>query len=453
MSEPTFTGPFEQIALAGGGTAPWYVIAYDKDGGCTSPKSRAHLLRAVRNGEASHVIVFSHGWNNGWAEVQGLTGGFFKNFAAITPPPAPGGAPFRPIFVSIFWPSIALVLPEERGPQFAATTLAESDQRAVELVAAAVPARNRARVRELGARESLSEQELNELARLLAPIFAGPDELRAGEKPKSAELVEQWRAAVAELGGSAPRQDFGFGDEGDGAAPAGPQAAGGGPIDWVRWPIRIATVWQMKDRAGVVGSRGVARLVRALLDASPTARVHLAGHSYGCRVVLSALAADPPPERPVESVLLLQPAVSYLGFAGNIPALNAPGGYRKALQRSRQPILSTFSNEDQPLHDFFHIALRRAVDLGDVQAAGGVPNLYAALGGYGPGGVDGQVRTEAPRERGAPYNLAVAAGGPRIIAVDGAAARKPDGSAVIAGHGDVNTLYTWWMLHSQIAAS
>lgn len=451
MSEPTFTGPFEQIPLAGGVRAPWYVIAFDKDGGCTSPKSRDHLLRAVRNGEATHVVVFSHGWNNGWAEVQGLTGGFFKNFAAISPPPAPGGAPFRPIFVSIFWPSIALVLPEERGPQFAAASAAESDERAVAMVAAAVPARSRERVRELGARASLSEQELEELARLLAPLFARPDELGANTKPSPRELVDHWRAAAADLGEGGPREDFGFGDEGDGAG-GGPRAAGdGGPIDWVRLPYRIATVWQMKDRAGVVGSRGVARLVRGILDARPDVRVHLAGHSYGCRVVLSALAAEPPPSRPVESVLLLQPAVSYLGFADRLPELGVPGGYRAALERSRQPILMTFSSEDWPLHTFFHIALRRPSDIGDVQAASGVPSVYAALGGYGPGGVGGLATTESPRERGSLYSLP--AGGTRIVALDGAAARKADGTPVIAGHGDVNTLYTWWMLYSQVAAS
>lgn len=451
MSEPSVVGPFEQIALAGGATAPWYVISFDKDGYCTSPRSREHLLRAVRGGEATHVVVFSHGWNNGWAEVEGLTGSFFKNVAALGPAQAPGGAPFRPIFVSVFWPSIALVLPEERGPRFASAAVAASDDRAVELVAAAVPARRRARVRELAARQRLAPGELEELARILAPAFARPDELGAARRPTPAELSRQWRAAAAALGGEAATEDFGFGDDGaGGAAPAGPQAAGGA-IDWVRLPYRIATVWQMKDRAGVVGARGVARLLRALLAASPDARVHLVGHSYGCRVVLAAVAAEPAPVRPVESILLLQPAVSRLGFAERLPGAGAPGGYRIALERTRQPILATYSKDDWPLHTFFHIALRRPHDVGDVQAAGGEPSPYAALGGYGPGGVGALARTERPRERGQPYDLAP--GGARLIALDGAGARKPDGSAVIAGHGDVNSPYTWWMLQSQVGAS
>lgn len=444
MSQPTVIGPFERIALPGGAEAPWYVISFDKDGACTSPQTLAHLLEAVRG--ASHVVVFAHGWNNGWREVEAFTGSFFRNVAVLDPAPA---APARPIFVTVFWPSIALLLPEERGPRFAAADVAASDQRAVDTVVDALAPADQARARELADRDTLTPGELDELARLLAPLFAAGDELGAADAPDPDELAAQWRDAAGELRGERATADFGFGDD-DGVAPGGPQAAGG-LIDWVRLPYRIATVWQMKDRAGVVGSRGVAELLRGLLDADPTARVHLVGHSYGCRVLLAALAADPQPARPVESVLLLQPAVSRLGFAEAIPGLGKPGGYRPALERTRQPILATFSNDDWPLHTFYHIALRRPGDRGDLRAAGGEPSLYAALGGYGPGGVGRLARTEPPRERGAAYELAV--GEARIIALDGAAARKADGSAVIAGHSDVNSPYTWWMLRSQMLVS
>lgn len=452
MSDPEVDGIFEQILLADSGQAPHYVIKFDKAGRCVSPRSRAHLLEAIRVGKASHVIVFSHGWNNDWKDVGKLTGTFFKSFAALSPAPAPRGKPFQPIFVSLFWPSIALVLPRERGPHIAADgAVAASDTRAVAFVAAALPSRVRARVRELASHTSLGPHELHELAGILAPLFVQPDdEEGVAGQPDPESLVRFWQAAVARLKGKAVIVDPGFGDDEDEEPVADPQAAGW-VMNSVRLPYRIATVWQMKDRAGLVGACGVGPLLRDVLSAHDDTRVHVLGHSYGCRVTLAALCAEAPP-RPITSLLLLQPAVSHLCFAENVPGMGRPGGYRSALQRVRQPIIVTYSEHDWELHYFFQVALRRLDDLGELRpAAGDPPSRYAALGGYGPGGVGDLVRMEPPRVQGTVYDVTV--GGARILAIDGAATQKPDGSPVIAGHGDVNSLYTWWMLYSQVAAS
>jgi hypothetical protein len=448
MVTGTVAGPFAELTLAGV-AAPWYVIEFDKDGACTSPQSRDHLLRAVRDG-ASHVFIFAHGWNNSWADVRDMSGAFFRGFAALSPGGGPG---FRPIFVTIFWPSIALVLPEERGPRFAAADPAadQADERAVESLARAVPARRRDRLRALAAQDALTQGELESLARILAPLYRRPDEVADAEAPGAAELVALWRAAAAELGAgdasSAGDGEFGFADD---ELPADDPAAAGGLIDWVRLPYRMATVWQMKDRAGVVGSRGVGRLLRAILAASPTARLHLAGHSYGCRVLLSALSVEPTP-RPAESLLLLQPAVSHLCFAEQIAETGRPGGFRPALDRVAQPIVCTFSDHDWPLHDFFHLAIRRPDDLGEARIAGAPPSRFAALGGYGPGGLGSAAVTLAIKARGEDYPLRP--GGPRLIAVDGSGVQKPGGSPAISHHGDINHEMAWWLMASQVAAS
>jgi pimeloyl-ACP methyl ester carboxylesterase len=76
--------------------------------------------------------------------------------------------------------------------------------------------------------------------------------------------------------------------------------------------IRLASVYQMKDRAGRVGASGVRELLEDLLAKNETARLHLLGHSYGAKVLLSALAtATLMPGRKAHSMLLLQPAVSH----------------------------------------------------------------------------------------------------------------------------------------------
>jgi pimeloyl-ACP methyl ester carboxylesterase len=193
----------------------------------------------------------------------------------------------------------------------------------------------------------------------------------------------------------------------------------------------------MKDRAGVVGGRGVAQMLRRLADAGD-ARIALIGHSYGAKVVLSALANDPAPRRNVDSVLLLQPALSCFAFTADLGG--KPGGYRPALDRVRLPIITTRSDHDVPLTKLFHLAVRRKADLAEaVIAAGQPPSQFAALGGYGPHGVGVDAEWIAMPAVGAPYPLA---DGHRIIAADG--------TAFIASHGAVETPETAWSLLSQV---
>ena len=48
----------------------------------------------------------------------------------------------------------------------------------------------------------------------------------------------------------------------------------------------FATYYQMKSRAGTVGSKGVSDLLRRVRATKPTIRIHLVGHSFGALVAL-----------------------------------------------------------------------------------------------------------------------------------------------------------------------
>jgi hypothetical protein len=155
--------------------------------------------------------------------------------------------------------------------------------------------------------------------------------------------------------------------------------------------------------------------------------------------MLSALiAADPVT---VDSVLLLQPAVSAYCFApaGAVPGTpGGPGGYHTVPTRVRLPLLTTFSRHDVALHWAFQRAVRRRADLAEASvAAGGAPSRYAALGGYGPQGVPSAVvdAVEPPIR----YDLPA---GRRVVGV------RAD--QVISGHGDVVSAAVSWMLLSQV---
>ncbi|HKE96832.1 MAG TPA: hypothetical protein VKB34_21170, partial [Povalibacter sp.] len=183
--------------------------------------------------------------------------------------------------------------------------------------------------------------------------------------------------------------------------------------------------------------------VRPLLEELSTlgAQVRLIGHSFGARVVLAALSTASLPGK-VRSALLLQPAVNQfcLADAGQVPQSTQPGGFHRALDQLQLPLYSTFSAKDFPLHETFHLSLRRSRDLGEAEiAAGAPPSIYCALGGYGPRGLaNGELATVQIQDAGK-YEFATTA---RVVALDGTAGR-------INGHGDVTNRYTCWSLAEQ----
>ena len=452
-------GPYREVELPEGGRVPFFVVPYDENGACSGPVTRASLISTLGATAFTDVFVFSHGWNNTWPAAIERYESFVEGFARTRAQhPLPGTQDFRPVLVGVFWPSAVLVSEGERAPRIAGGGTDDDSvaqhMEELALVAGAVPGAHRTRFYELAQQPYLSGADATDLAALLAPLWsegAAADELAGEEGALAAEdLARVWEELDRLEAGDgasefAPR-GFGFGGgeaaPAERALPAQPEAAG--LLDGLRRLsprniVRTTTVRMMKDRAGHVGGRGVHELLRDILAASAS-RVHLVGHSYGGKVVLSALCAGDLP-RPVDSALLLQPAVSYLCFAGDVPGLGRPGGYRAALDpaRLRAPVRTTFSRHDVPLTRIFHLALRRKTDLGEVVIAGEPPGRYAALGGFGPGELGEEATVEAAHDPGEPYPRPPHA---RVVGIEA--------SRVISGHGDVSNPATWWMLLDQV---
>ena len=250
----------------------------------------------------------------------------------------------------------------------------------------------RATTRDLADRPELDPGEAQRLARLLSALIRSEDEEPhegPDVAPNADALVEAARDARADPQGAAVDPDA---------------------------LIRVATAVLMKDRAATVGAQGVADLLLRL-QATPSSklperrRIHVVGHSYGAKVMLAALSSAPA-TLGVDSVLLLQPAVSAWCFTEG-------GAYRPALERTRQPLVTTFSKNDS--------ALNR------------VQGKNAALGGEGPLGANAQVL--AALEPPAEYDFTTAN---RLVGVDG--------SRVIHDHDDVSSDATAWLLLAQVRA-
>ncbi len=197
----------------------------------------------------------------------------------------------------------------------------------------------------------------------------------------------------------------------------------------------------MKDREKVVGQNGVAELLNQLLSCGRDVRLHLIGHSYGCQVLLSAICTPASFPQQVDSLLLLQAAVSAWCFASKVGKTSRQGLYSQAIARVRRPILATYSNRDSALHEYYHLALTRQGDAGEYRAAAAehVP-YYAALGGYGPRGCSAEVC--GIQDIRLPTTRLHANSSQRIIALTS--------HARISGHGDISNLATWWTLYQQV---
>lgn len=447
MTNRLKAGPWKVLPGEDGTSVPFYMIPFDKNGVCMGPLSLDHLVNAAIG--ATDVILFSHGWNNDWSAATGRYDQFVARFTEVrrlqwTPP----GRDFRPVLVGVFWPSTALIALWEAAPGIAAgmgpggpqASGTPQDLAEMDVLGESLSSSDAARFYELAQRDSLDKADAAELAALLAPTLAVQDDEfePPAAPPTRDELLEVWTALPADAKTTAGQPEAGgFIDER--AAPDAATAGAAGLLD-PRKIVRLSTVLLMKDRAGRVGATGVAVMLRRLIDASPDSRIHLVGHSYGSKVVLSALCHGPPPSRKIESVLLLQPAISCFCFAAKVGKQGRQGGYRFALDRSRQPVMTTYSSHDVPLTRVFHWAARRASDLGEAVIAGAPPSKYAALGGYGPQGVDDDVVTVTAKRPPDRYSLQVA--GRRIIAIEA--------DDAIKGHGDVTNQATAWALLNQV---
>lgn len=438
-------GPFQQVPIGGGATADLYLLRYDDKGRLRSPLTELQLRGSI--GGISDVFLFSHGWNNIFAKALERYRSFIAGYVQQRQQydlPVPAG--YRPLLVGVIWPSTDFVLPWEAGPKIAAAPDPEGPEAAqteqmLSFVTESLDADADAAFTELvDGRTALDTDEARQAAEIvLAALWPGVDPDDGAFTPSVDELLVAW-SAVDGAETSAPADPDDFGTVGGGSTPTGPTFAGGFSLD-PRNLLRMATVWKMKARAGQVGVAGVGPLARHVLGHSD-ARLHLIGHSFGARLLLSALASEEP-ARPAHSMLLLQAAVNRWCFAQDVAGTGRAGGYNPVLNQVEKPILTTFSTHDEPLTKVFHLAMRGGhVGEPDIAALGD-PELYGALGGFGPAGLGGLGATEPAaipgRER---YGLGR---GREVIAIDGGT--EIDGRPAITGHGDISNQTTWWALH------
>lgn len=439
--------------MADVGGLPLLTIAFDEDGDVDAA-GEAGLRAGLDAADATDAVLFCHGWNNAPSTADRLYQAFFRPLPGLL---AAHGRPDRKVvLVGVFWPSQRWS--DEPIPDFEAggVDLGAGGGGAAGFDAVSsfpAPPSPDAATREQ-AIAAFPEAERRAAAELFALLEQRPDDRAALDRAR--ELV----AVLARSPGTDPRPD----GEHDGGVPAAGDPAtgtdalfgafaaeleatgvaldedsGGGAGFGERlgrlWHgaqevARQLTFWQMRRRAGVVGERGLGPLLGRLLTHRPGLALHLAGHSFGARVVSYALAGLPASAgpAPVAAVSLFQGAFSHFAFAGSLPFdPGRRGALHGVLGRVAGPVVACYSRHDHAVGVFYPLAMTGSPD-----DAAGLTDSSFRWGGIGRHGHQAGV-TEIPLAKvGTRYAFA----GPGPVNIDASpvtrTGRPPSGA-----HSDI----------------
>lgn len=148
--------------------------------------------------------------------------------------------------------------------------------------------------------------------------------------------------------------------------------------------MNLSTYYKMKDRAGKVGKTALHPLLKDILaiEGNQNIRLHLIGHSFGARLVTSAVFGNDDASLKVQSLSLLQAAFSHYSFAKNYQP-NANGAFRNVIVNHlvKGAFLITHTRADKAVGIAYAIASRLAGQM--ASALGDKNSLYGGLGGNG----------------------------------------------------------------------
>jgi hypothetical protein len=368
---------------------PYFEVQFTKKGEPFDCRETAAVLDAVGGGAIGELFAISHGWNNDIGEARSLYCAFFREVRrALDTGRAPQLAGRRIAALGVLWPAKRFA-DQDLIPGGAASlgggigdravqrqlddlkgTFDQPDEAVLEQAKRLVPDLER------------SPQAQREFVNLIRSVLPRPQDPTDDASDLFFNLPGDEVLRLLEppiLPGGGPGSGggaLGLGlMEEAGAAPVGGAAGIGdffsGITAAARRLLNYATYYQMKERAGKIGMRGMHALLRKIKTANPDLRVHLVGHSFGGRLVTAAALG--PPESPSvapASLTLLQSAFSHNGFARNFDG-ERDGFFREVVEKGKVagPILITHTKNDRAVGIAYPIASRiarqDASDLGD----------------------------------------------------------------------------------------
>jgi hypothetical protein len=377
--------PMEQVPDS---TLTYYLVSLDKSGrerddGPGGQKLSERLLADLAAQPITDVFLISHGWKgdvpaareqyNRWIPAMLGCTGDIERLRARRPA-------FRPMLIGLHWPSLPFGDEELGGAAFDSSALSTVDgliETYADRVADTLAAR--AALRTIF-EAAFVDNEPAELPPAVADAYrtlnreSGLASNGEGSSPGADREPFDPQAAYQNARASAAEEALGF---------------GGFSLSGLLSPLRQLSFWQMKDRARSIGEAGGHTLLRQIQTTAPAARVHLMGHSFGC-IVTSAMIAGQGGKgvlpRPVDTLFLVQGALSLWSYCSTIEAARGVAGYFRSILADRRVsgvLLATTSEFDTAVGRYYPLGAGVAK-----QTSFGEPPKYGGLGTFGVQGPD-----------------------------------------------------------------
>lgn len=396
---------------------PYFEIEFNKDGEVHDPGQVKALKAALKPGDPTDLLVISHGWNNDMAEARELYKGFLASFRKRLDAGFPGVQGRKFAVLAVLWPSKKFA-EKEFIPSGAAGTSAIPDKLILEELDSLKGAFGATAAESAGADAALDKakslvpklenspaarKEFADLVRSVvssgsgtpadgadaAPEFFkldGEEVMKRLEKPAPIAAPAKPAGSAAGVGGAASGPGMG----GPGAGQGGAAFIGtlfSGIKSAAMKLLNLTTYYQMKNRAGVVGAKGLSPILRGIRGQFSNTKVHCIGHSFGGRLVTSAAHSLGksdlhPAATNIDSLSLLQAAFSHYGFAEKWDG-KGNGAFRAVLTGKlvKGPIILTCTPNDKAVGLAYPIASLTAG-----QVAAGLGDKNDKYGGIGRNG-------------------------------------------------------------------
>jgi hypothetical protein len=445
-------------------TIPVFEVEFTNKGKLFDSGQLDTLANHLRAGQVTDLILFAHGWNNNVADARDLATRLFTEIgkASQTNPPA-GIAGRRFAGACILWPSMKFedkdLIPGGGVAALGSKELSTIRARLAELgkepvrLGKTMPV-NAVKKRKLARASALlknidtdtkAQQEFVGIIRsMLSEKAAHADDgtkefFKLKESQLLSNLRDEAQAPMPQIGRGGAAGGLGNLDD--------PETAGGAAgflgdmgdsvLSGVRRLMNFTTYYQMKERAGLVGSTGAADMLAKLRRQFPALRLHLIGHSFGGRLVTAAADSG----TKITSLTLLQAAFSHNGFAAKFDdKKKLDGFFRKivAHKKVQGPILVTHTKADRAVGIAYPLASRVARQ--NAAVLGDANDPYGGIGRNGAARTD--VATNGTLQLpGAPYKFTS----------DSIFNLNADG--VIGDHSDICKPHVGWAFLSAVATT
>jgi hypothetical protein len=356
---------------------PLFSLTFDEKGTLQSQDEFDALVERAKAAPATDVIFLAHGFRNDVGDATILYDTFLQTFRShLFRPEFAGVAARRFVVVGVYWPSKPFketYTGSMRELQDKSRMMADLKKQLQDLKKHDATAAQRPKLEK--AIRLLPKLEGNPKAQddFVALVLSLLDDSPADKTEGLTEIrTRSGSELLARLGAGAPEGTRGIG------------GWFGGIAGSVGQFLNLTTWYVMKDRSGVVGSTGVASVVRALHESCPDLRIHLVGHSLGGRLMAScAKALSETPTLQVDSLMLLEAAFSHFGFSDD-NGRGASGFFRDVVVKQvvKGPFLSTFSKEDTVVGNAYAIMSRLAFD--NTREIGDASDEFGGIGRNGP---------------------------------------------------------------------